>query len=47
MERLLTWAQQIRGYLADGMDVYAYFNNDLDGYAVPNALELRRYVLSG
>jgi uncharacterized protein YecE (DUF72 family) len=37
-------AKEIQAYLADGVDVYAYFNNDAEGYAVQNALELRRYV---
>jgi uncharacterized protein YecE (DUF72 family) len=37
-------AKEIRVYLAEGLDVYAYFNNDLQGYAVRNALDLRRYV---
>jgi uncharacterized protein YecE (DUF72 family) len=38
-------AREIRAYLADGLDVYAYFNNDIDGHAVHNALDLRRYVV--
>jgi uncharacterized protein YecE (DUF72 family) len=25
--------------------VYAYFNNDAEGYAVANALDLRRFCL--
>ncbi|MFO7975679.1 MAG: DUF72 domain-containing protein [Candidatus Hydrogenedentota bacterium] len=37
-------ATRIRGYLDSGKDVYAYFNNDQHGYAVKNALQLRRYV---
>jgi uncharacterized protein YecE (DUF72 family) len=37
-------AGRIRDYLARGLDVYAYFNNDQAGYAVRNALDLRRYV---
>jgi uncharacterized protein YecE (DUF72 family) len=40
-------ARRIRGYLAEGRDVFAYFNNDAEGYAVANALELRRRVLEG
>jgi uncharacterized protein YecE (DUF72 family) len=31
--------------LADGLDVYAYFNNDIGGHAVRNAFDLRRYVV--
>jgi uncharacterized protein YecE (DUF72 family) len=38
-------AQRIKRYLADGLDVYAYFNNDAEGYAVADAMDLRRYVL--
>jgi uncharacterized protein YecE (DUF72 family) len=40
-------AGRIRGYLADGRDVFAYFNNDAQGYAVANALDLRRLVAEG
>ena len=42
---LATRAREIQDYLADGLDVYAYFNNDRHGHAVRNALDLRRYVL--
>jgi uncharacterized protein YecE (DUF72 family) len=37
-------AKEIQAYLEDGLDVYAYFNNDLQGYAVRNAADLRRYI---
>jgi uncharacterized protein YecE (DUF72 family) len=37
-------ARRIRDHLAEGRDVFAYFNNDAHGYAVRNALALRRYV---
>lgn len=37
-------AKEIRDCLANGLDVYAYFNNDAHGYAVQNAADLRRYV---
>ena len=37
-------ARRIRGTLAQGIDVYAYFNNDVQGYAVCNALDLKRYL---
>lgn len=33
-------ACRIRAYLASGLDVYIYFNNDNQGYAPRNALEL-------
>lgn len=41
---LVDWAGWIREQLAGGRDVYAYFNNDLNGYAVFDAARLRRYV---
>jgi uncharacterized protein YecE (DUF72 family) len=37
-------AEVIRGHLADGRDVYAYFNNDEKAYAAANALTLRALV---
>jgi uncharacterized protein YecE (DUF72 family) len=41
---LAAHARRIREYTANGLDVYAYFNNDVGGHAVRNALDLRRYV---
>ena len=38
-------ARRIGEYRANGLDVYAYFNNDAHGYAAANAADLRRYVL--
>lgn len=43
-QQLSAAARRIAGYLSRGLDVYAYFNNDLGGHAVTNALDLRRYV---
>lgn len=37
-------AGRIAGYLARGLDVYVYFNNDSHGYAVRNALTLRELL---
>jgi uncharacterized protein YecE (DUF72 family) len=37
-------AGRVRAHLKAGRDVYAYFNNDLAGHAVKNALDLRRFV---
>ena len=37
-------ARRIERHLAEGRDVYAYFNNDAHGYAIDNARDLRRYV---
>ena len=43
-EALQREAGWIGGELAAGRDVYAYFNNDLSGHAISNALDLRGYV---
>ena len=43
-QRLTAEAQRIAGYLDRGLDVYAYFNNDLGGCAVHDAARLRRFV---
>lgn len=37
-------ARRIRRHLEGGLDVYAYFNNDVDAHAIGNALDLARYV---
>ncbi|SRR5581483_612487 len=37
-------AKKIKRYLRDGLDVYAYFNNDAEGHAVANARTLRALV---
>jgi uncharacterized protein YecE (DUF72 family) len=39
--RLATVARRLRAWLADGTDVYAYFNNDWEGNAVVDARRLR------
>lgn len=44
-EELRQWAQKIKKWLARGLDVYVYFNNDALGYAVENAKELKKLVL--
>jgi len=41
--QLLWWSDRVIELLQHG-DVYIYFNNDLHGYAVNNALELKRLV---
>jgi len=38
-------AQRIKAHLAESRDVFAYFNNDAYGYAVHNAMDLRRYSM--
>jgi uncharacterized protein YecE (DUF72 family) len=37
---LRAWAERVRGWLEEG-DVYAYFNDDWNGYAVREAAQLR------
>jgi len=39
-------ARRLRSVLADGADVYAYFNNDWHGHAVIYAIALRAAVTS-
>ncbi|MHB9133476.1 MAG: DUF72 domain-containing protein [Armatimonadota bacterium] len=41
-DHLHDWAEQIMAWQRDGHDVYAYFNNDMAGYAVQNAQTLIR-----
>jgi uncharacterized protein YecE (DUF72 family) len=36
------WAERIDGWRRSGSEVYAYFNNDWEGFAPRNALGLRR-----
>lgn len=43
-QELRRWAQRIAGWDADGTDVWMYFNNDLGGHAVRNALALRELL---
>ncbi|MDI6874549.1 DUF72 domain-containing protein [Candidatus Solincola sp.] len=43
-EELAEWADYARRLLKEGMDVYAYFNNDAFGYAVEDALAFRTLV---
>lgn len=45
-QKLTAEAERIADRLAAGIDVYAYFNNDVGGHAVSNAMDLGRYVAS-
>jgi uncharacterized protein YecE (DUF72 family) len=38
------WAQRVREWCGAGHDVYVYFNNDILGYAVRNALALKELL---
>ena len=40
------WAERIAGWREGGIDVYAYYNNDWEGYAVKNGLRLRELSAS-
>lgn len=39
-EELSAWAERIRSFLAQGIEVYVYFNNDPDGHAIHDANRL-------
>ncbi|MDI3315768.1 MAG: DUF72 domain-containing protein [Mycobacterium sp.] len=41
---LRCWADRIAGWAGEGRDVWVYFNNDVHGHAVRNALTLRRLL---
>lgn len=45
--RLDTWARRLGDVIADGHDVYAYFNNDWYGHAVTDATYLRSALGAG
>lgn len=38
---LSIWAKKIKDWKNSGYDIYAYFNNDFNAYAVKNALKLK------
>lgn len=31
------WAERVREWSASGLDVFLYFNNDMEGYAIKDA----------
>jgi uncharacterized protein YecE (DUF72 family) len=39
-DEILWWAERINEFKDKGLDVYCYFNNDVNGYAVKNARQL-------
>jgi uncharacterized protein YecE (DUF72 family) len=41
------WAKRIAVWRDGGADVYAYFNNDWRGFAVRNALGLKKRLRTG
>src|SRR5207244_3368459 len=44
LRQLRQWAVKIREFGASGRDVYVYFNNDANAYAVANAREMRNLL---
>ena len=40
------WAREIQRWISQGLDVFAYFNNDIGGWAVRNAQQLKELVES-
>lgn len=43
-DALTIWADRIHAWQDEGRDVYAFFNNDTEGYAAENAQDLRGFV---
>ena len=43
-DEIKEWAGRIAEMIQKGTDVYAYFNNDFEGYAVRNAAELKKFL---
>ncbi len=41
---LMSWARQIRALRGAGKEVYVYFNNDWEGYAIRDAMKLRELL---
>ncbi len=43
-QKMKAEADKIKKDLSAGRDVYAYFNNDMHGYAIQNAQQLKKYI---
>ncbi len=43
-ETLANWARRIKDWQANALPVFAYFNNDVGGYAIKNAKRLKELV---
>ncbi len=43
-KQLKDLAKKIKKWLNQGKDVYVYFNNDIEGYAPQNALQLKKLI---
>jgi uncharacterized protein YecE (DUF72 family) len=46
-EELKAWASKIQKWLGENLDVYAFFNNDAEGFAVQNARQLQALIRTG
>lgn len=44
-EGLKPWLDRMEGYLREGLDLYCYFDNDERGYAVMDAMLLKRLLV--
>ena len=45
-EELQAYAGKMRNWLKEGKEIWAFFNNDFEGFAVKNANELKRLLLN-
>lgn len=43
-EALEAWAERIRAWNIQSLDVFLYFNNDFEGYAIKNATLLKKLL---
>ena len=43
-KQLRDWSKNIKNFLKEKLDIYVYFNNDANAYAVKNALQLKRFL---
>lgn len=46
-KQLNEWAESCKNWLAEGKDVYVYFDNDQNAYAPFNALSLKETLQKG
>lgn len=44
-KELKNWAKKIKNWTQKNLEVFLYFDNDTKGYAIKNALEIKRYLL--
>jgi uncharacterized protein YecE (DUF72 family) len=42
--KLMEWADTFKAWRKKGLDVYCYFDNDQNGYAIRNAMELEKMI---